>query len=104
VTQWYGAVLGFLAASLLLLLIVEVCTRTGRRSRCRTRRRKPMFQAQRNGRVRFELEDLRRSTATATRRLPRHDLHGAVPDLENTLPDLFGHQVVPLPRPHERAD
>lgn len=103
-TQWYGVFLGVLVASVLLLLFVELCTRTGRRSRRRTRSAKPVFQVQRNGRIRFELEDLRRSAVTATRRLPRPGPYGPVPDLENTLPDLFTHQVVPLPRPHGRAD
>ncbi|MGH4025898.1 MAG: hypothetical protein ACRDRV_15080 [Pseudonocardiaceae bacterium] len=102
-THWYSAVLGALVAGVLLLLAVEVGTRTSRRS-SRTHRGKPMFQMQRNGRVRFELEDLRRSAVTATRHLPRPGPYGAVPDLENTLPDLFSHQVVPLPRPHDWVD
>jgi hypothetical protein len=87
VTQWYGVVLGALAASVLFLFCVEMRTRTGRRRRHRTRRDKPMFQVQRNGRIRFELEDLRRSAA-ATRRPPRPDPYDSVPDLEDTLPDL----------------
>ena len=99
-TQWYGAVLGVLVASVLLLLVVEVCTRTGRRSRRRARTGKPMFQVQRNGRIRFELEDLRRSAATATRRLQRPEPDNPAPDLESTIPDLFGHQVLPRQRPH----
>ena len=103
-THWYGAVLGALVAGVLLLLSVEVGTRFRRSSSSRPHRSKPMFQMQRNGRVRFELEDLRRSAVSATRRLPRPDPYGAVPDLENTLPDLFSHQVVPLQRPHDCVD
>lgn len=103
-TQWYAAVLGASVASVLLLLCVDAGIRIGRRRRRRTRKCRPMFQVQRNGRIRFELEDLRRSAASANRRLPGSGPFGAVPDLENTLPDLFGGQMVSLPRPHDRAD
>ena len=107
-TQWYGAVLGVLVASVLLLLSVELGIRMRRRPRRRPRRRsppcKPIFQVQRNGRVRFELEDLRRSALIATRRLPRPDPAGAVPEVESTLPDLFTHQGVPRQRPPDWVD
>lgn len=103
-THWYGALFGALGTGVLVLLSVDMSTRIGRRGSRRTHRGKPVFQMQRNGRVRFELEDLRRSAVTATRQLPRPDPYGQVPDLENTLPDLFARQVVPLPRPSDRAD
>lgn len=103
-THLYGAVLGGLVAGVLVLISVDMGIRIGRRGSRRAHRGKPVFQVQRNGRVRFELEDLRRSAVTASRRLPRPEPYGPVPDLENTLPDLFAHQMVPLPRPPERLD
>lgn len=101
-TQWYGAVVGALAAIVLLVVSHELRKRLRRRGERRTRRYEPLFRVQRNGRVRFHLEDLRRS-APGGQHGPRPDLEHTMPDLEMTIPDLLSHGV-PQQRPDSHPD
>ncbi|HEX2300886.1 MAG TPA: hypothetical protein VHH34_20655 [Pseudonocardiaceae bacterium] len=91
--------MGALAAIVLLMASHELRKRVRPRGRHRTGRGEPLFQVQRNGRVRFHFEDLRRSAAPAAQRGERPELEHTVPDLEMTVPDLLGHGV-----PGQRPD
>lgn len=103
-TQWYGAVVGALAAIVLLAVSYQLGKRElGKRvPRCgehRDRRDEPLYRVQRNGRVRFHLEDLRRSAGPGAYRGEHPELEHTVPDLELTIPDLLNHGV-----PQQRPD
>lgn len=98
-TQWYGAVVGALAAIVLLVVCHELRRRVRRRGEHHGRRDEPLFQLQRNGRVRFHLEDLRRSAAPGGYRGERPELEHTIPDLEMTSPDLLARRV-----PQQRPD
>lgn len=77
--QLYGVVCAMVVGSLLMLYI-ELRMRAGR-SRWRGHNCDPVFRTQRNGRVRFDLEDLRRSA-------PAPEYPAPYPEVETTLPDL----------------
>ncbi|MGH3903402.1 MAG: hypothetical protein ACRDTE_04295 [Pseudonocardiaceae bacterium] len=77
--QFFG-VLCALVVGGLLMLHVELRMRAGR-SRKQSRDGDPVFRTQRNGRVRFDLEDLRRSAPASQRPAPH-------PEVETTMPDL----------------
>ncbi|MGH3910703.1 MAG: hypothetical protein ACRDRM_07705 [Pseudonocardiaceae bacterium] len=77
--QFYG-VLCALVVGGLLMLYVELRMRAARHSG-RTRDGDPVFREQRNGRVRFDLEELRRSAPASQRPAPH-------PEVETTIPDL----------------
>lgn len=77
--QFYGVLCALVVAGL-LLLYVELRMRAGRNGG-RSRDGDPVLRAQRNGRVRFDFEELRRSAPASQRPAPH-------PEVETTLPDL----------------
>lgn len=93
--QLYGVLCALVVAGL-LMLYVELRMRAGRDSG-RSRERAPVFREQRNGRVRFDLEDLRRSAPAPQRPAPH-------PEVETTLPDLRCRGGFPPQRPQQPGE
>ncbi|MGH4015194.1 MAG: hypothetical protein ACRDSL_14985 [Pseudonocardiaceae bacterium] len=97
------AVVAALTVGVLLTLYVELRARADHKRR-QTHDCEPIFRMLRNGRVRFHLEDLRRSDRpTPGERYPKdHTVHPDLghpdlghPDLGCTIPDVLRHRNLP---------